>query len=104
MPAPEYLSRAAVQGTAASGSTVTAATGSWVGQPTYAYQWFRCNSSVSLKRGGDAPAGCTLIGGAESRTYRLVAADRTKFVLVKITGTNAGGSTVIYTNSTRAVR
>lgn len=104
MPAPEYLTRASVNGTAASGRTLTANVGTWRYQPTYAYQWFRCNSAVSLQRGGADPAGCSAIGGATSSTYRLVAADRTKFVLVKITGTNLGGSTYIYTNSTRAVR
>jgi hypothetical protein len=104
VPAPDYLSRASVGGTASSGKTLTANVGTWRHQPEYAYEWFRCNSSVSLQRGEGIPSGCSAIGGATSRTYRLVAADRTKFVLVKITGTNAGGSTVIYTNSTRAVR
>jgi len=104
VPAPDYLSRASVGGTASSGKTLTANVGTWRHQPEYAYEWFRCNSSVSLQRGEGIPSGCSAIDGATSRTYRLVAADRTKFVLVKITGTNAGGSTVIYTNSTRAVR
>ena len=104
VPAPDYLSRASVSGTATSGKVLTANVGTWRHQPEYAYEWFRCNSSVSLQRGEGIPSGCSAIGGASSRTYRLVAADRTKFVLVKITGTNAGGSTVIYTNSTRAVR
>lgn len=104
MPAPEYLSRASVTGTATSGRTVTANVGTWRYQPTYAYQWYRCNSAVSLQRGGGVPGGCSAIDGAVSRTYTLTSADRTKFVMVRITGSNVGGSTVIYTNSTRAVQ
>ena len=104
VPAPDYLSRASVRGTATSGKVLTANVGTWRHQPEYAYEWFRCDSSVSLQRGEGIPSGCSAIDGATSSSYRLVAADRTNFVLVKITGTNAGGSTVIYTNSTRAVR
>ena len=41
MPAPDYLSRASVLGTAASGRTLTANVGTWRHQPTYTYEWFR---------------------------------------------------------------
>ena len=104
VPAPDYLSRASVRGTVAVGKVLTASVGTWRYQPEYAFNWYRCNSSVSLQRGGEAPAGCEGIYLATGSTYRLTANDRNKFILVQIIGVNAGGETVIYTNSTRAVR
>jgi photosystem II stability/assembly factor-like uncharacterized protein len=47
------------------------------------FQWLRCNSS-----GSD----CNEIPGATSRTYTLVAADGTRDLKVRVTGTNASGS------------
>jgi len=104
VPAPVYLSSASVLGTQSSGRTLSASVGTWRYQPTYAYQWFSCTSRVSLQRGGGTPAGCSAIDGATAGTYRLVSTNRGKFILVRITGTNAGGTTVIFTNSTGAIR
>jgi hypothetical protein len=104
VPAPEYLSRASVRGTAAVGKVLTASVGTWRYQPEYEITWYRCDSKVSLQRGSETPEGCEGIYLAFGSTYRLIANDRNKFILAKIVGVNAGGETVIYTSSTRAVR
>ncbi len=66
--------------------TLTAARGTWTGTPalTYAYRWTRCDS---------AGASCADIAGATGATYALTAADVDGTVRVRVTATNAGGST-----------
>jgi hypothetical protein len=74
---PVYSSGASISGTTAVGSTLTAATGTWSGSPSYTYQWRRNDVSI---------------GGATSSTYLLGALDEGEFIDVVITGTNAFGS------------
>jgi hypothetical protein len=75
-----------VAGTPRNGETLTADPGTWSGTPsvTYAYQWLRCAA------GG---TGCVEIAGATGATYTLGAADVGQTIRVRVTATNAAGST-----------
>lgn len=77
-------------GTLTSGQTQTAVNGTWTGTPTYAYQW---------ERSANGSTGWTSISGANANTYVAGAPDVGQFLRVKTTGTNAGGSTVVYSAS-----
>jgi hypothetical protein len=69
------------------GDTLSASTGMWSGSPTkYAYQWDRCDA-VGDRRG------CGPIAGATSASYTLQSADVDHTLRVRVTATNADGST-----------
>jgi hypothetical protein len=74
-----------ITGTTVQGHTLTADPGGWNGgeRITYVYQWQRCNSTS-----------CSDIHGATSPAYTLGAADVGHNMRVKVTATNALGSTV----------
>ena len=73
-----------ISGTAQQGQTLTEANGSWTSSPTsYAYQWQRCDASGS---------NCQPIGGAESPSYALTAADVGATVRVQETASNVSGA------------
>lgn len=84
--APKNTSPPAISGTATVGSTLTATPGSWTSstQPTYSYQWKRCDTKGN---------GCSNIAGATSSSYLLQAADANNSVRVDVTAKNADGST-----------
>jgi hypothetical protein len=71
--------------TPVTGQTLTAGNGTWTGdQPiVFAYQWLRCNS------GGQ---NCVSIPGATNSTYTVQPADLNNTLRVRVTGTNASGS------------
>ena len=76
-------------------SSESTTTGSWNNKPTsYAYQWQRCNA---------AGAECANISGATKSTYSLVEADIAKTLVVKVTATNAAGSTSAFSKATGKV-
>jgi hypothetical protein len=84
-PAPENTAAPTVSGTADEGQTLTAQTGTWTAtpQPSYAYSWERCDSKA---------AGCAVITGADTSTYKLVTADVGHVVRVNVTASNKVGS------------
>ena len=80
-----------ISGTAQTGQTLTASTGSWTsaaGSLSYAYQW---------KRGG------TNISGATASSYVPVTADIGSTLTVTVTATNSDGSANATSNATSAV-
>ena len=82
-----------VAGTAARGSVLTSAAGTWSGAGnTFAYAWQR-----------DTGAGFANITGATAATYTLQGADEGAKVRVKVTATNVDGSLVAYSDATGAV-
>jgi hypothetical protein len=92
---PTNTSAPAISGTAQQGSTLSAGTGSWTGNPTsYGYQWQDCNGS-----GG----ACANISGATSTSYTLVASDVGHRIVVVVTATNAAGSRSASSQPTAAV-
>ena len=93
--APSNTSPPTISGTAQQGQTLTATTGAWNGAPTsFSFQWLRCNAA------GDA---CAAIAGAISNTYTAQAADVGSTLRVRVTATNASGSTAADSAPTAAV-
>lgn len=83
--APVNTSPPTISGTPQVGQTLTASNGTWTNSPTsFAYQWLRCNA------GGN---NCVNVANGTQRTYTLVGADATRTMRVRVTATNADGST-----------
>jgi hypothetical protein len=83
-----------ITGSLTHGSVLTAATGTWTGSPTFAYQWLQCNSSGLF---------CSPISGATSSTYTTVAGDVGHEIQVLVSGSNASGATQYGSAPTGAV-
>jgi hypothetical protein len=67
----------------------------WFGSPiSYAYQWLRCNSSGSA---------CVDVWGAAAKTYALGAGDVGSTMRVRVSATNAFGSTSATSGQTAVV-
>jgi hypothetical protein len=93
--APANLTAPAISGTPSVGTTLTASTGTWSGSPTsFSYQWFYCDS-VGLS--------CSAITGATGPTYTPVTWDVGGRDQVRVTATNAGGSTTASSSPTAVV-
>jgi uncharacterized repeat protein (TIGR01451 family) len=82
---PSSSSPPTVSGSAIDGHTLSASKGSWDGTPPidYAYRWLRCDKSG---------AGCAAITGATDSTYTLTSADVGHEIRVRVTASNAAGS------------
>ena len=82
--APVNTSLPTISGTAQVGQTLTAGNGTWSNAPTsFAYQWVRCNG------GGNS---CASVANGTQQTYTLVGADAGRTMRVRVTATNADGS------------
>ncbi|MGH2999214.1 MAG: hypothetical protein ACRDNM_07920, partial [Gaiellaceae bacterium] len=83
--APANTQAPTISGTTQVGSTLTAAKGTWNGNPTgYVYAWSRCDQTGSS---------CADIGGATAATYKLGLVDASETLRVTVTATNSAGST-----------
>src|SRR5262245_52125520 len=90
-----------ISGAATVGSTLTASQGSWANAPTsFAYQWVRCPRSGGQPNGAD----CATIGAATTTSYVVSASDADRRIRVRVTASNADGSTTVASNATPAVR
>ncbi|HEY5286701.1 MAG TPA: RHS repeat-associated core domain-containing protein [Solirubrobacteraceae bacterium] len=87
---------ASISGEIRVGQTLSADTGVWsaVPEPTYTYQWQRCNSS------GES---CSSIPGATEATYGLGSSDIGHTLRVAVTATNSGGSSLSTSAATEIV-
>ncbi len=82
---PTNSSLPTISGSASTGQTLTASSGSWAGAMpiSYAYQWQRCNGSGS---------GCGAIGGATNQNYVAAKSDTGRTIRVQVTASNSDGS------------
>jgi hypothetical protein len=85
-----------ISGSAVDGQTLTAFEGHWGGaQPiSFAYAWGRCDREFDR---------CPLIAGANAKTYAATAGDVGSRLYVRVTATNAVGSTVSFSDATALV-
>ncbi|MGE3856644.1 MAG: LysM peptidoglycan-binding domain-containing protein [Dehalococcoidia bacterium] len=83
LPPPSNTVPPTISGTTTQGEQLTAANGTWLGTPTFTYQWRRCDAAGN---------NCVDIGGATAQTYTLVLADVGGTVRVVVTGTNGAGN------------
>lgn len=94
-PAPVNTVPPAVSGTTQDGQVLSTSTGSWTDNPTaYAYQWRRCDGAGN---------NCVDIAGATANTYTLTAADVAATIRVRVSASNAGGSTDATSDATAVV-
>ena len=93
-----------LSGAASFGSSITADPGTWQGFPipTFSYQWFRCDSSVTAPA-DTAAVGCSPISGATTSSLVLTNDDLGKHLITRITATSSGTSTARFTASTSMV-
>jgi thermitase len=85
-----------VSGTPRVNDTLAAAKGTWSGTPTpsYSYQWQSSTTGTS---------GWTDVSGAASVTYTALSPDLGKYLRVRVTATNSGGSLAAYSPATGQV-
>ena len=84
--APRNTERPSIVGTAQVGQELTADEGSWTGNPTFTYQWQRCDADV---------ASCAAVIGATGKTYGVRLADLGFRLRVAVTARNARGSATV---------
>jgi PASTA domain/Bacterial pre-peptidase C-terminal domain len=82
-PRPWALDYPSISGVAREGQTLTGSPGQWIGSPTFAYEWWRCDAPVDV---------CNLIPGATGQTYTLTTSDIGSRLYLQVTGTNVSGS------------
>jgi hypothetical protein len=93
--APVNTALPTISGTTQVGQILTAGNGTWTNSPTtFAYQWLRCNG------GGNA---CSNVANGTQKTYTLVAADAGRTIRVRVTATNADGSTAAESDKTAQI-
>jgi hypothetical protein len=94
--APVNTAEPKISGTAQVGQTLTANPGTWTGSNiTFSYQWRRCNAQGN---------GCANIGGADTSSYLVRAADQGDTIRVRVTAKNTDGTAAATSNATDVVK
>jgi hypothetical protein len=90
-----------ITGTPVVGAILRATTGTWsgTGTLTYTFRWVRCDASGSRPDGSD----CTPISPATRRTYEVRKADVGFRLRVRVTASDADGSSTVASNPTSVV-
>lgn len=100
--APVKTKNPAISGSVKVGSKLTAGsyTFSGQGEETITYQWFACTKK-GTNNPSAKPADCKSISGATAKKLTLKAAQKGKFIRVRVTATNEGGSVAVFSDSTK---
>lgn len=93
--APENTSPPTISGTPSVGSTLTASPGTWTRNPSFAYQFRRCDAD-----GGS----CADISGATTRSYVASTADRGNTIRVRVVARSGNRSGVATSVPTAVIR
>jgi hypothetical protein len=92
------------------GNSYEALEGVWRGNPTFAYTWYACTSSVGSSSltapdAGLNVSGCALLTGQTAKQLLLTVAMNGKYIVAGITATNVVGTSTKYSASgTQSVR
>ncbi len=98
--APTNTAEPTISGNPTVGSTLTATQGSWSNDPTsFSYQWVRCPADGGP---GDGST-CAAISGATTLAYVPGNGDVGSTLRIRVTATNADGSTTAASNHTAVV-
>jgi hypothetical protein len=90
----------------ATGTRVRAGLGTWLSNTrpiTYSYQWFNCTSAITTAQSSVPSPNCSVIAGADSADLVVPNASSGKYILLAVTATNAGGSTLRTSRTTNLV-
>lgn len=100
--APVKTKNPAISGSAKVGKKLTAGgyTFSGQGEETIAYQWYACTKK-GTNNPSTKPADCKAIGGATAKKLTLKNAQKGKFIRVRVTASNEGGSVAVFSDSTK---
>lgn len=92
-----------VLGTASVGKTLTVKKGTWAGYPTptFTYQWYACTKAVTAAS-ATVPGTCKKITGATKTTFKILAAQKTKYVAVQVNGKSTGTAVAPWLSKTTA--
>ena len=86
------------------GTILTVSKGTWTGTApiSYKYSWYRCTNKASTATAAKptTAAKCVLISGKTSSIYKLVSADKGKYIRAMITATNVAGTSYSTSKST----
>ncbi len=90
-----------ISGSTVVGSTLTATRGEWSGSTpmTFSYQWVRCPESGGAGDGSN----CAAISGATTSAYVVGSGDVGRRLRVRVTASNADGSSTAASNATNVV-
>ena len=94
--APQNTTPPATSGTPRDGETLTASDGTWTGDEpmTFAYQWQRCDGNG---------LNCADLAGATGRTYGVQTSDVNNRIRIRVTASNATGSSSATSQPTAVV-
>jgi hypothetical protein len=98
---PTNVAEPDIDGRAEQGLALSASRGRWSGTDPirYDFRWVRCGADGGRPDGSD----CGLIIGATSSRYRIASADVGSRIRVRVTATNADGSTTVASNPTGVI-
>jgi len=102
--APRSVVAPTITGTAKVGRVLTSARGSWTGVPSAitSAQWYRCTKSgtTTPTTSSLSGSGCVAISGATKATYKAVAADKGKYLRLRVKAQNESGTVYRWSKAT----
>jgi len=100
--APASVSAPTITGTAKVGRVLTSARGSWTGVPSAitSGQWYRCTGAGITTPTTSSLSGCTAISGATKPTHKAVAADKGKYLRLRVKAQNESGTVYRWSKAT----